>query len=240
MKTLFTALILVVFVLSTKGQELKQQVSKAPARNIKTFKKVKLLYKDDFTSMKNWIAEFASSPASKVSVEKGKLLIDVNGGATVWFKNKLSGNIMITYNRKVIVDSGKNDRLSDFNQFWMSTDPKNKNLFTRKGVFSEYDSLLLYYVGFGGNSNKTTRFRKYDGKGNRVLYYDLTDKAHLLAPNKNYHITTVVYNGVTRFFVDDEEVFSFDDPDPLGEGYFGFRTTQSRQYIDGFRVYQLK
>src|SRR4030095_17066719 len=115
--------------------------------------------------------------------------------------------IMITYSRKVIVDSGRNDRLSDFNQFWMANDPKNKNLFTRTGIFSEYDSLLLYYVGFGGNTNTTTRFRKYTGNGERHLYYDLTDKAHLLEPNKDYFIRITVYNGVTKFFVNNEEFF---------------------------------
>jgi hypothetical protein len=40
--------------------------------------------------------------------------------------------------------------------------------------------------------------------------------------------TTVVYNGVTKFFVGGKEFF------------FGFRTTQSRQEIDDFKVYQLK
>ena len=138
------------------------------------------------------------------------------------------------------MNNGKNDRLSDLNQFWMASDPRNPDLFTRTGVFSQYDSLLLYYVGFGGNTNSTTRFRKYNGKGERVLYTDLTDKEHLLQPNKEYTITTIVYNRVTKFFVDGKEFFSFNDPEPLREGYFGFRTTESRHEIDDFKVYQLK
>jgi Domain of unknown function (DUF6250) len=200
-----------------------------------------LIYKDDFdTDLKNWIAEFPPSPTSSVTIKNGKLVLDVQGGATVWLNKKLSGNLLIAYKRKVILDNGPNDRLSDLNQFWMATDPKNKNLFTRTGVFAQYDSLLLYYVGFGGNTNSTTRFRKYNGKGDRVLLTDLTDKPHLLEPNREYSIKIIVYNGLTKFFVDDVEYFSFEDKDPLREGYFGFRTTKSRQVIDDFRIYALK
>jgi hypothetical protein len=205
------------------------------------YQKGNLIFKEDFDSdLKNWIAEFAPSPTSSVAIKNGKLVIDVPGGATVWLNKKLSGNLLIEYKRKVILDKGPNDRLSDLNQFWMATDPKNKNLFTRTGVFAQYDSLLLYYVGFGGNTNSTTRFRKYNGKGDRVLLTDLTDKPHLLEPNKEYSIKITVYNGLTKFFVDEVEYFSFQDKEPLCAGYFGFRTTKSRQVIDDFRIYALK
>ena len=206
-----------------------------------TYEKGKLLYKDDFDSgLNHWILEAPATPTSKVSVEDGQLIMDVDGGTTVWFDKKLSGNILIEFKRKVIMDGGKNDRLSDLNQFWMATDPGKRNLFTRSGVFSEYDSLLLYYVGMGGNYNTTTRFRKYTGDGERVLLGEFTDKEHLLKPNTEYQIKIVVYNGLTKFFVDGEEYFSFKDPYPLTEGYFGFRTVKSRQAVDDFEVYRLK
>jgi hypothetical protein len=209
-------------------------------KKVSGYKVGKLLYKDDFNNgLKDWIVEVAKSPNSTVVIKNSKLVIDVAGGATIWLNKKLSGNLMITYKRKVIIDGGPNDRLSDLNQFWMASDPKNENLFTRSGVFSEYDSLLMYYVGFGGNSNTTTRFRKYTGNGERVLYSDLTDRKYLLERNKVYSIKIVVYNGVSKFFVDDKQFFSFRDPNPISQGYFGFRTTQSRQEIDDFEVYRL-
>lgn len=218
---------------------------KTSAQVVKTgtdqYQKDNLIYKEDFdTDLKGWIAEFPPSPNSSVTTKNGKLVIDVLGGATVWLNKKLSGNLLIEYKRKVILNNGPNDRLSDLNQFWMATDPRNTNLFTRTGVFAQYDSLLLYYVGFGGNTNSTTRFRKYNGKGERVLLTDLTDKPHLLEPNKEYSIKITVYNGLTKFFVDNVEYFSFLDKEPLLEGYFGFRTTKSRQEIDDFRIYALK
>ena len=105
----------------------------------------------------------------KFSLKNGKLIINVDHGATVWFNKKLSGNILIEYHRKVIMNNGHNDRLSDLNQFWMATDPRQENVFTRSGTFTEYDSLRLYYAGIGGNTNSTTRFRKYTGTGERKL-----------------------------------------------------------------------
>ena len=33
----------------------------------------------------------------------------------------------------------------------------------RSGTFAEYNDLLTYYVGLGGNRNTTTRFRRYIG-----------------------------------------------------------------------------
>ncbi|SDJ90280.1 hypothetical protein SAMN05421823_101376 [Catalinimonas alkaloidigena] len=209
-------------------------------KDLDGYERGSLLFQDRFDQgMRHWKAEAPNTAASAVTVEGGKLLIDVDGGATVWLDQKLSGDLWIEYKRKVVVDGGKNDRLSDLNQFWMASDPQNPDLFTRRGVFSEYDSLQLYYAGVGGNTNTTTRFRKYPGNGERVLHEDLTDPAHLLQPNREYTITILVKEGLTTFWVDGERYFAFQDSAPLREGYFGFRTVQSRQEIDDFRVYRL-
>lgn len=205
------------------------------------YKKDELLYWDNFNNgMENWVVETPESPNSTVGIKDRNLVIDVDRGATVWFNKRLSGNIMIEYERTVIMDDGQNDRLSDLNQFWMATDPKQENVFTRSGTFREYDSLRMYYAGIGGNTNSTTRFRKYQGDGERPLLFDLQDEAHLLQPNKTYLIQIVVYDGTTKVFVDGEQFFSFTDDEPLTEGYFGFRTVKSHQEIDDFRVYKLK
>jgi lysophospholipase L1-like esterase len=198
----------------------------------------KLLYADKFgTGLSQWLPEYRPAPQAIIAARNGKLLMDLPGDATVWFKQKLKSNVLITYKRKMIMNGGPNDRLSDLNQFWMATDPANKNLFTRDGTFKQYDKLSLYYVGIGGNSNTTTRFRKYDGKGERTL---LAENSELLQPNKEYAIQIAVYKGCTRLSVDGNEYFSYRDPAPLREGHFGFRTTHSHQEISDFKVYQLK
>ena len=213
-----------------------------PEDNLKFhYRKGDLLYQDYFfRDMQNWVVETADSPNSKVGIENRKLVIDVDGGATVWFKEKLSGNILIEYRRTVVMNDGPNDRLSDLNQFWMATDPRQESVFTRSGTFAEYDSLRMYYAGIGGNTNSTTRFRKYQGTGERTLLFDLQDEQHLLEPNKTYLIQIAVYNGTTRVYVDGEPYFSYTDDAPLTEGYFGFRTVKSRQEVTGFGVYELK
>lgn len=213
-----------------------------PEDNFKAeYQKGSLLYQDDFNQdMQTWVVETPDSPNSKVGIENGKLVIDVDGGATVWFNKKLSGNLLIEYKRKVVMNNGRNDRLSDLNQFWMASDPRRENVFTRSGTFSEYDSLRLYYAGIGGNTNTTTRFRKYQGNGERTLLFDLQDEQYLLEPNKTYVIQIVVYNGTTAVFMDGKQYFSFTDGAPLTEGYFGFRTVESHQEMDAFKVYALQ
>ncbi len=183
-----------------------------------------------------WVAEIAPEPNSTVYVADGKLWLDTYGGVTVWLNHLLEGNIAIEYERTVVVDTGVNDRLSDLNQFWMATDPSADNLFSRSGVFESYNPLSLYYVGMGGNTNTTTRFRKYEGDGTKPLLYE---HARRLKANHTYFIRTEVVDGVTTFSVDGEVLFTHTDPNPLTKGYFGFRSTYSRQAIDNVRIYQL-
>lgn len=212
-----------------------------PALSQKT-KKEKLIFSEDFTSSLDpdlWKAEIAPQPNSTVYTKDGNLILDTKGGVTVWLNKKLSGNIHIEYTRKVLVDSGINDRLSDLNTFWMATDPKNKNLFTRDGVLESYDSLLLYYAGMGGNTNSTTRFRKYQGNGERSLLKEYKDPAHLLQANKTYTISIEIRGNTTSYAVDGEKWFEYTDPFPVKEGYFGFRSTKSRQAIDAIKIYKL-
>lgn len=206
---------------------------------------VKLIYTDDFSKpldSKIWVSEIESKPdaVSKVYTKSNALILDTKGGVTVWLNKVLNGDIQIEYDRQVLVDSGKNDRLSDFNQFWMATDPHNTKLFTRTGKFEDYDNLSLYYVGMGGNTNKTNRFRKYLVNGTKPVIKEYLDAPHLLKANTVYHIKTIVNKGVTSYWVNGECYFTYTDPEPLTSGYFGFRSTWSRQEIKNLRIYQLK
>lgn len=202
----------------------------------------KLLFADSFSKStldSNWIIETTPVKGSSISVQKDKLVLDTENGVTVWYKQKLSGNIEIEYTRTVIMDSGRNDRLSDLNQFWMATDPQQK-LFTRKGGFKEYDSLKMYYVGMGGNYNSTTRMRRYDGKGELKITGEYKDSAHLLKANVPYHIRLSFINGTSMFYVNDVLFFEFTDSAPFTEGWFAIRSTKSRQEIDDIKIWQLR
>ncbi len=203
----------------------------------------KVIFQSDFSSDLDpeiWKLEIEDPDSSKVEVIDGELVLNTNAGVTVWLDKMLKGDIEITYQREVIMGEGVNDRLSDLNQFWMATDPRNENLFTRSGSFKEYDSLSMYYVGFGGNYNSTTRFRKYYGDGEKPLLFDLRDKAHLLKPNHVYDIKIKVQDGLISYWVDGDLFFQYQDESPLQEGYFGFRSTWSRQAIDNLIIVQLE
>ena len=203
----------------------------------------KLLFEEQFDRPLDtaiWKVELQPADGSTVKTVGNGLQLQTGAGVTVWLNKLLKGNIIITYDRKVIMQNGTFDRLSDLNQFWMASDPNNSNLFTRSGKLEDYDSLQLYYVGMGGNSNKTTRFRRYDGKGNRELIGEYLDSVHLLKPNRTYHIKTINNKGRVSYWVDDQLYFSYTDPAPLTKGYFGFRSTKSNQLISNLKIYKLK
>ena len=160
-------------------------------------------------------------------------------GCTLWWRQKLAAPVVISYEVTMSADA----RVSDMNCFWMASDPKNPgDLFYenngRTGKFSTYDSLNTYYVGYGGNGNTSTRFRRYDGTGARPLLpeHDLADAAHLLKAGHAYKIELIASDGEARFVCDGETVFRYADPKPLTEGWFGFRTVNSKMVIRNFRV----
>ena len=205
----------------------------------------KLVFTADFSKPLNnklWIAEIEPTPdaVSTVYTQNNSLMLNTKGGVTVWLNKLLKGDMQIEYDRQVLVDTGKNDRLSDLNQFWMASDPHNPNLFTRNGKFEAYNNLQLYYVGMGGNTNKTTRFRKYQSSGTKPVIKEYLDEPHLLKANKIYHIKIIVNKGVTSYWVDGDCYFTWTDPTLLTSGYFGFRSTWSRQEIKNFKILSLK
>lgn len=167
-------------------------------------------------------------------------------GLTLWRREKMKGNVTISYYARVMSEGRPEDRLSDLNCFWKASDPYADHILdhasSRQGVFTRYYGLQLYYMGYGGNYNTTTRFRRYDGNIKAVddasqrppVITEYTDTAHLLEPNKWYHIVLKCDAARVRFYIDNRCLVDYTDPHPLQEGWFGFRTTWSRTQITGF------
>jgi hypothetical protein len=193
---------------------------------------------DDFShGLGQWVVE--QQPGGAVTAETGILRIQDVGGCTVWLKAKLTAPVVIRYEARVL-SSG---RVSDLNCFWMASDPRQADLFAaghgRNGKFGTYDALSTYYVGYGGNSNTTTRFRRYDGTGTRPLRpeHDRQTPEFLLRADHWYQIELVAAgDGKVQFLRDGQVIFDFHDPAPLREGWFGFRTVHSRIEVRNFRV----
>jgi len=198
-------------------------------------------FNDGFKSgLEHWVVE--QQPGGTVTAAEGKLVIADKGGCTVWLRVPLEAPVTISYVAKVTSAA----RVSDLNCFWMASDPaRPDDLFAaghqRDGKFATYDSLRTYYVGYGGNTNTTTRFRRYDGRGARPLLpqHDLADKQYLLQPDHAYSIALVAgADGRVQFIRDGEVVFDWTDPQPSQRGWFGFRTVNSRIEITNFSVHR--
>jgi rhamnogalacturonan endolyase len=227
MKTTYKLIIYFVLIIEIISSCTRQN----PAKN--------RLFTEDFhgaLNTKKWIAEIEPLPNSRVFTQDNKLVLDTKGGVTVWYNQVLTGNYEILFKRKVIVAAGKNDRLSDLNVFWLAQSPNNTNVFTRTGKFEDYDSLNMYYVGMGGNTNTTTRFRKYEANAQRKLLAEKNEAKYLLKPNHEYQIKIVVKDNVTSFWVDGEMLFQVIDEHFPSQSYFGFRSTYSHQEIWDFKV----
>lgn len=196
-----------------------------------------IVFSDRFTSLDQWVVE--QRPGGRVETREGVLVIRDIDGCTVWFRPKLKAPVSIHYDAVVCSDA----RVSDLNCFWMASDPTQPDdLFhpahPRTGAFIEYDALRTYYVGYGGNSNSTTRFRRYLGDGTKPLLpeHDLKGKGILLEPDRIYHLELVAEDGVAKFIRDGEVLFTFRDPHPLTEGWFGLRTVNAHIEIRNFRI----
>ena len=195
---------------------------------------------------KYWKVE-SESPDYKVTFQGDTAEILSPKGLTLWRKEKMSGRVTIEYDACVVVEK-EGDRLSDLNCFWMASDPKHPdNIWKREkwrsGIFLNCYSLQLYYMGYGGNYNSTTRFRRYDGneagitdpKVRPAILKEYTDTEHLLKANHWYHIKITNENNRVSYYIDGKRLVDFRDAEPLTEGWFGFRTTLSRTRITNFR-----
>jgi hypothetical protein len=239
--SLFTARPLLAEIPSTKTSP---STAPSPAISDSRISIGKLLYSDDFDAdLGNWKSELEQG--GKISIGGGRLEIDVPRGATIWFKPKLGGGVLIEYRAKVISAGGGNDRVSDLNCFWMARDARNlADIFAvaRTGKFADYNQLHCYYVGLGGNTNTTTRFRRYIGDPVvRPLLpeHDLKGAENLLKPNATQTIQLVAGGRLIQYYRDGKRLFEYVDPEPYVSGWFAFRTTQNHMEVRGFRVFEL-
>lgn len=202
------------------------------------------LYSDDFRhGLDQWTVELEKDGV--VAAHDGRLEIDVPAGCTVWFRPELAGAVLIEYDATVISAGGPNDRVSDLNCFWMAQDARRPGDLLglhRSGKFEDYNPLLCYYVGQGGNANTTTRFRRYIGSPDvRPLRTedDLRAAEFLLTPNVRQHIQLVANGGLIQYYRDGRKIFEFHDSAPYTRGWFALRTTQSHLLIENFAVHRL-
>ena len=201
---------------------------------------------------KNFWRVESESPDYRVSFVGDTCEVIAPKGLTLWRKEKLTTGCAVEYDVKVMDEGHASDRVSDMNVFWLASDPQQRDIWERSawrsGIFVRCYTLQMYYMGYGGNSNTTTRFRRYTGDAGGVTEADrrppvlkeYTDPAHLLKGNRWYHLRVETAGGRTRMYVDGECLVDYLDPQPLQSGWFGFRTTWSRIRIANYRSESLK
>ena len=78
-----------------------------------------------------WTLE-AESPKTTITWRGDTADIISPQGTTLWWKEKMKGNVVIEYDARVVVEDGQTEewnRLSDLNCFWMASDPKASDVF---------------------------------------------------------------------------------------------------------------
>ena len=189
-----------------------------------------------------WRVE-AEDTSSSVTWKDGTATIVAPKGLTLWCEEKMEGNTVVEYEARILADKRfKNEqgqvRVSDLNCFWMADHCGGFG-----GKFVDNYALQTYYVGYGGNWNTTTRFRRYTGDARGVsdetyrpiILKEYTDKEHLLEGNRWYKIRLEQQDGHARYYIDGELLVDYVDPKPLKEGYFGFRTTMAVAQLRNFK-----
>jgi hypothetical protein len=203
-----------------------------------------LLYQDNFRDgLALWHIE-AEKPA-RVSATGGVLDIEAPAGVTLWFRQRLEGPVAIEFEAIAVAEGGLNDQVSDLNVFWMANNADGKQpVFARQrgGAFAEYNDLLTYYVGLGGNRNTTTRFRRYIGDPvvrPLLAEHDLSAAPAMLVPNRRQTVTLIANGRHIEFRRDGTAIFSIDDPAPYTQGWFALRTTYSHLRVERLRIRRL-
>ena len=201
------------------------------------------LHRDDFRDTNQWVLE-AENPAARVSVRNGVLDIDTPAGLTLWFRPRLAGPVEIEFDATAVSEGGANDQVSDLNVFWMAGNRDGSAPFPgqRSGRFADYNDLLTYYVGLGGNRNTTSRFRRYiaDAQLRPLLpEHDLSTPEVLLVPNRKQTITLIADRNTIEYKRDGKTLFRLEDPAPYVSGWFALRTTQSHLRIERLRIRKL-
>lgn len=200
--------------------------------------------------LNHWLLEADNSAGeAQVSLRGGQLHLQAPKGATLWYDRRFQGNIFFEFESCIVNDGCGFDRLSDMNCFWMAVDPAHPfdlkaGTEARQGVFVNYYRMDMYYLGYGGNHNSTTRFRRYEANEDAVtnpearpaILTEYTDARHLLKPNHWYKNRIEVNDGHVRYWMDGKLLVDFEDGQAYDEGWFAFRTTQAHSAYRKFRV----
>ena len=197
----------------------------------------------------NWWVEGGQA----VAVEGGRLRVRANPEGqgqpgyvcTVWHKTPLSGDLTVTCDTQVIASTVK---ANNVNFFLLYSDPGGEPLYDTRGsrvqaAYADYHDLNGYIFTFlndwraeGGrhpDGGTQARFRMRRCPGFQLMTETYGSDCR---EGKTYHVAIARRGGELTFAVDGQVYLRGEDPEPLAEGLFGFRTFQTDLWWDNLRV----
>ncbi len=207
-----------------------------------------VVLKDDFSQgIKNWYVEGGCG----VAIKEGQLLINADpadpkkGGVsgdtcTVWNRTPIKGDLRITFDVTVEHShSGKNN-INVFLFYTMpdGSSPERTTAQRRYAPYKAYHKMNGYIFTFVNDLTREDqgRIRIRRCPGFRLL--SETYAYHSRAKHR-YQIEIVKKGSLLEYYIDGALRLQAQDENPLNEGYFAFRTFQSRLKIDNFSVSRL-
>jgi hypothetical protein len=158
-------------------------------------------------------------------IQDGRLRIHDPRGATVWFRERLTGPVMITY--RVMLPSIPGDdgtyAVRDLNNFWMATSLAGDLFdgFVYTGDFHTYRKMHGYYASTGGGKNTTTRMRRYpraiDGELVMHAGWNALDgqSDYLLKPDREILVQLVAYDDIVQYYNNGKLFYEVKHGDPI-------------------------
>lgn len=95
-------------------------------------------------TLKHWTVEDHSAKM-RIEVAGDTLDITAPKGFTMWYNHRLTGDYEISYRVKMLMQGGKNDRLSDLNCFWGANDPEHPGNYMHARMAKRYFSELQVF-----------------------------------------------------------------------------------------------
>ncbi|MGE4565257.1 MAG: DUF1961 family protein [Victivallaceae bacterium] len=204
-----------------------------------------ILYQDDFAKDNGqWYREGGRS----VEFKDGRLVIDADAPdkktgivATVWNRQRFAGDLQIDVDVCVESSLTNTNNINFFFYYTVPPDNADPLLTTdqrQDGNYSAYHKLNGYIVTFlNSPENKdAARVRIRRCPGFKLL------KETYAGENKQgtvYRLTITRRGDKIAFSVDGKQLLEATDPEPFKDGYFGFRTFQTKLWFDNLVIRRL-
>jgi len=176
----------------------------------------------------NWIVQMSERDPDLeryARIQGGRLHVHDPRGATIWFKNRISGPVMITYRVTLPNIPGDDGTFAvrDLNNFWMATslagDLFDGSVYT--GDFHTYRKMQGYYASTGGGKNTTTRMRRYPRAiGGELVQHSAWTALdgrpdYLLTPDQEILVQLVAFDDIVQYYNNGKLFYEAKRGDPI-------------------------